>query len=152
MLLPLRLLCHGLCSVQRGRWWDVAIGVGRRNLPECWQLLTRWPRTHASQAYFSPSIIIVRRWSGRLAQQAVQRLCRCWCSWCSLEKRQRQRMRGEMETRVAGRVDLYRERVCACVCVSGAVGASQRRGERSPRGRRRLKVAVGARQVKLSRV
>lgn len=29
-----------------------------KDLPECWQLLTRCPRTHASQAYFSPSIII----------------------------------------------------------------------------------------------
>lgn len=30
-----------------------------RHLPECWQLLTRWPRTQASHAYFSPSIIIL---------------------------------------------------------------------------------------------
>jgi hypothetical protein len=46
-----------------------------------------------------------------------------------------------------------RERESVCVCVSGAVGASQRRVvETSPRVRRRLKVAVGARQVKLSRV
>jgi len=29
------------------------------NSPWCWQLLTRWPRTHASQAYFSPSIIMM---------------------------------------------------------------------------------------------
>ena len=28
------------------------------SLPVCWQLLTRWPLTHASQAYFSPSINI----------------------------------------------------------------------------------------------
>lgn len=27
-----------------------------RGLSACWQLLTRWPRTHASQAYFSPLI------------------------------------------------------------------------------------------------
>ena len=29
------------------------------HLPACWQLLTRWPRTQASQAYFSPSINMV---------------------------------------------------------------------------------------------
>lgn len=28
-------------------------------IPECWQLLTRCPRTQASQAYFSPSISIL---------------------------------------------------------------------------------------------
>ena len=30
-----------------------------KDLPECWQLLTRWPRTQASHAHFSPSIIML---------------------------------------------------------------------------------------------
>lgn len=32
---------------------------GKYRSPECWQLLTRWPRTHASQANFSPLINMV---------------------------------------------------------------------------------------------
>ena len=31
------------------------------HIPECWQLLTRWPRTQASQANFSPSTIILTK-------------------------------------------------------------------------------------------
>ena len=30
----------------------------QNNSPECWQLLTRWPLTQASQAHFSPSMIM----------------------------------------------------------------------------------------------
>ena len=33
-------------------------GVGARSLPECKHVLTRCPLTHASHAYFSPSINI----------------------------------------------------------------------------------------------
>jgi hypothetical protein len=38
-----------------GRLQRVA-GIKLRHSPWCWQLLTRWPRTQASQAHFSPSM------------------------------------------------------------------------------------------------
>ena len=35
------------------------IRLSQHNVPECWQALTLWPRTQASQANFSPLMSII---------------------------------------------------------------------------------------------
>lgn len=42
-----------------------------RGLSVCWQLLTLWPRTHASQAYFSPLINMILCFGGVVARRKL---------------------------------------------------------------------------------
>lgn len=64
-----------VCTLSDGRHRPCSGSGGTQcceccDLPVCWQLLTRWPRTQASQANFSPSIIMVTRIKQQTAEDS----------------------------------------------------------------------------------
>ena len=58
---PAAVYCSASLRCPAGRILELNAGTGGKyHSPACWQLLTLWPRTQASQAHFSPSINMVR--------------------------------------------------------------------------------------------